>query len=127
MASVADGWFASAHNATPRQYAETRGRLDAHLRRAGRTPDSFPDAIATTWLYITNSRREADHVLVDVLASALDRDPESLRHLPIGSAQYCSEVLASYAAAGAAEVLIWPVRDSIHQLERCASAAADIP
>jgi alkanesulfonate monooxygenase SsuD/methylene tetrahydromethanopterin reductase-like flavin-dependent oxidoreductase (luciferase family) len=123
MATLADGWLASAYNATPDQYAEARGRLDAHLRHAGRAPASFPDAVATTWLYITDSRDEAEHILVDVLAPTLGRDPELLRHLPIGSAQYCAEVLAAYAAAGTHEVLIWPIRDSLQQLERCARAA----
>jgi alkanesulfonate monooxygenase SsuD/methylene tetrahydromethanopterin reductase-like flavin-dependent oxidoreductase (luciferase family) len=123
MAALADGWFASAYNATPDQYADARGRLDTHLLRAGRAPDSFPDAIATTWLYITDSRREAEHVLVDVLAATLKRDPDQLRHLPIGGAEHCSEALAGYAAAGAQEVLVWPIRESLHQLERCAALA----
>ena len=126
MAAEADGWFASAYNATPDQYADARGRLDAHLQNAGREPDAFPDAVATAWLYVTESRQEAEHVLVDVLAPTLNRDPEKLRHLPIGSAQYCSEALAAYAAAGAGEVLVWPVRDSLRQIELCASAAASI-
>lgn len=58
MAAVADGWFASAYNATPDQYREARVRLDEHLRAAGREPDDFPDAIATMWLFVTDSRRE---------------------------------------------------------------------
>jgi alkanesulfonate monooxygenase SsuD/methylene tetrahydromethanopterin reductase-like flavin-dependent oxidoreductase (luciferase family) len=126
MATVADGWLASAYNATPDQYAEARGRLDTHLHQAGRAPDSFPDAVATTWLYITESRREAEHILVDVLAATLNRDPDSLRHLPIGSAQHCAEAIAGYAAAGAHELIIWPVRDSLQQLERCARAAGSV-
>ena len=93
---------------------------------AGRSPDSFPDAVATAWLYVTESRQEAEHVLVDILAPTLKRDPEQLRHLPIGSAQHCSEALAAYAAAGAGEVLVWPVRDSLRQLELCASVTASI-
>ena len=36
MAAIADGWFASAYNATPAQYAGARSRLDDHLLRAGR-------------------------------------------------------------------------------------------
>jgi len=122
MATVADGWFASAYNATPVQYAEARARLDEHLRRAGRAPESFPDAVATTWLHVTESRQEAERVLVDVLAPTLGRDPETLRHLPIGSAGHCAEALAAYAEAGADEVLVWPVRDPVRQLERCAAA-----
>ena len=42
MAAAADGWFASAYNATPDQYAEARGRLDAHLRRRGQKPGLLP-------------------------------------------------------------------------------------
>lgn len=126
MASVADGWLASAYHTTPDQYAEARGRLDTHLNDAGRTPDSFPDAVATTWLYVTDDRREAEHLLTDVLAPMLDRDPESLRHLPIGSAQQCAEALAAYAAVGADEVLIWPIHDTLTQLERCARVAESL-
>jgi len=124
MAAVADGWFASAYNATPQQYHEARVRLDGHLESVGREPDDFPDAIATVWLFVTDSRREAEHVLTDVLAPTLNRDPAQLAHLPIGSPQHCSEALAAYAAAGAREVLLWPVRDGLHQLARGMAAAS---
>jgi alkanesulfonate monooxygenase SsuD/methylene tetrahydromethanopterin reductase-like flavin-dependent oxidoreductase (luciferase family) len=122
MAAVADGWFSSAYNATPSQYAEARGRLDGHLRAAGREPANFPDAVATMWLYITERRSEAEQVLNDVLAPTLRRDPATLANLPIGSAEHCAEVLSRYAEAGACEVLVWPLRDPVHQLERCAAA-----
>ena len=124
MAAVADGWFASAYNATPLQYAEARARLDGHLQSAGREPADFPDSIATVWLFVTDGRSEAEHVLNDVLAPTLHRDPEKLGHLPIGSAQHCSEALAAYAAAGAREVLLWPIRDSLRQLELGMAAAS---
>ncbi len=124
MAGLADGWFASAYNATPTQYADARGRLDEHLTAAGREPADFPDAVATAWLYVTESRRDADQVLTEVLAPALNRDPALLTHLPIGGADHCSEVLANYSAAGAREVLLWPIHDGVHQLELCAAAAA---
>ena len=126
MAAVADGWFASAYNATPLQYQEARARLDGHLQAAGREPDVFPDAFATVWLFVTDSRREAEHVLTDVLAPTLNRDPAQLVHLPIGSAEHCSEAIAAYAAAGAREVLLWPIRDALHQLERGMAAASSI-
>jgi alkanesulfonate monooxygenase SsuD/methylene tetrahydromethanopterin reductase-like flavin-dependent oxidoreductase (luciferase family) len=124
MASVADGWFASAYNATPEQYAASRARLDEHLRAAGREPDTFPDAVATTWLYVTESRQESERVLGEVLAPTLGRDPEQLAHLPVGSPEHCAEALAAYAAAGARELLVWPVRDGVAQLERCAAVAS---
>ena len=126
MAAVADGWFASAYNAPPAGFREARARLDGHLRSAGREPSGFPDAIATTWLFVADSRREAEHVLAEVLAPALGRDPAQLVHLPIGSAEHCSQVLADYAAAGAREVLLWPVRDGLEQIERAMDAVSAI-
>lgn len=76
------------------------------------------------WLYVTERRREAQDLLTDVLAPLLGRDPALLAGLPIGGAEHCAEVLASYAAAGAWEVLVWPIRDGVRQLERCMAAVA---
>jgi alkanesulfonate monooxygenase SsuD/methylene tetrahydromethanopterin reductase-like flavin-dependent oxidoreductase (luciferase family) len=114
--------MASAYNATPDQYAEARHRLDEHLQHAGRDPAAFPDAVATAWLYVTDSRDEAAQMLEDILAPTLGRDPGELGHLPIGSPEHCSQALAAYAAAGAREVLLWPIRQPILQLERVAAA-----
>jgi alkanesulfonate monooxygenase SsuD/methylene tetrahydromethanopterin reductase-like flavin-dependent oxidoreductase (luciferase family) len=126
MAGVADGWFASAYNATPGQYAEARARLDGHLRDAGRDPATFPDAVATTWCYVTGDRARAEQLLTEVLAPVLGRDPEQLGHLPVGSPGHCAEAVAAYVAAGAREVLLWPVRDSLDQLERIAAALSTL-
>jgi alkanesulfonate monooxygenase SsuD/methylene tetrahydromethanopterin reductase-like flavin-dependent oxidoreductase (luciferase family) len=121
MAAVADGWFASGYNTTPTQYAEARALLDDHLRAVGRAPARFPDAVATMWFYVTGHPQEADHLLTDVLAPVLDRDPDQLAgQLPVGSPDHCIRVLSRYAEAGAREVLVWPVRDALAQLEICA-------
>ena len=124
-APLADGWLASAYNATPAQYAEARARLDGHLRSDGRDPTTFPDAVATTWLFVTESPQEAEHMLTEVLAPTLNRDPAVLRHLPIGSPEHCAQALADYAAAGAREVLLWPLRDPLSQLQHAAAILAD--
>lgn len=59
--------------------------------------------------------------LASVLAPALGRDPDQLAgQLPVGPPAHCAEVLSRYAAAGAREVLLWPIRDPIGQLEECA-------
>ena len=77
-------------------------------------------------MYVTDSRQEAERVLGDVLAPTLSRDPEQLAHLPVGSPEHCADALAGYAAAGARELLVWPVRDSLAQLERCAAVAGAV-
>jgi alkanesulfonate monooxygenase SsuD/methylene tetrahydromethanopterin reductase-like flavin-dependent oxidoreductase (luciferase family) len=124
MAAVADGWFASAYNATPAHYQATRARLDDHIAAAGRDPADVPDAVATAWLYVTERRSEADQLVTEVLAPTLRRDPATLAHLPIGGAEHCVQALDAYAAAGAREVLVWPLRNAVGQLELLAGALA---
>ena len=71
---------------------------------------------------MTDSPAEAEHVLTEVLAPTLGRDPAGLRHLPIGSPEHCAQAIAAYAAAGARELLLWPLRDPLRQVERIAAA-----
>jgi alkanesulfonate monooxygenase SsuD/methylene tetrahydromethanopterin reductase-like flavin-dependent oxidoreductase (luciferase family) len=119
VARLADGWLASGYNATPDAFGDALQRLREHLRLAGTDPERFPNAIATMFLYLTEDAAAADAVLTDVLAPTLRRPPEELRErLLVGSAGECAEKLARYEAAGAERVLIWPVGDELHQLER---------
>jgi alkanesulfonate monooxygenase SsuD/methylene tetrahydromethanopterin reductase-like flavin-dependent oxidoreductase (luciferase family) len=114
-ATLGDGWLASAYNTTPDTFATALDRL-AH---AGRPPAHFPHAIATTWLYITDSTSAADHILDDVLGPALGRPGDQLRAagLPIGPAGHCAERISAYARAGAQRMFLWPVTDELRQLE----------
>ncbi len=122
MAAVADGWFASAYNATPAEFAAARNRLDGHLVAAGRDPEAFPDAVATAWALVTDKPGERDRVLHELLGPLLGRDPETLGNLPVGSPAQCAEALAAYAEAGAGLILVWPLRDARAQLELLAEA-----
>ena len=125
LAGTADGWFASGYNTDPARYAAARAQLDAELRRAGRDPAEFPDAIATMWLYVTSDAEEAATVVNDVLAPVLGRDPRTLaRFLPVGTADHCITVLNAYARAGARRILLWPVRSPMRQLATFAEQVA---
>jgi alkanesulfonate monooxygenase SsuD/methylene tetrahydromethanopterin reductase-like flavin-dependent oxidoreductase (luciferase family) len=119
LAAIADGWTASGYNTTPTRFTEARGRLDDHLVACGRDPARFPDIIATMWLAVTDTRREADRLLHDVLAPVLRRPADELAaQLPIGPPEHCIALLQAYADAGAQEVLLWPISDPIDQLHR---------
>ena len=118
MARSADGWLASAYNTTPEHFAEARSRLDGHLLAEGRDPTTYPDAIATTWMFVTHERAQAVRLVSEMLAPLLGRDPdELLAQLPIGTPEHCVELLDAYAEAGAHRMLLWPIHDPIHQLE----------
>jgi alkanesulfonate monooxygenase SsuD/methylene tetrahydromethanopterin reductase-like flavin-dependent oxidoreductase (luciferase family) len=118
-AHLGDGWLASGYNTTPTRFRDARATLAGEVRRAGKDPDGFPNAIATMWLYVTESPRDAQRMLDDVLAPALGRPVEELRSLPlpIGSAEQCAERLEAYARAGAERIFVWPLADELRQLE----------
>ncbi|MEU4606251.1 LLM class flavin-dependent oxidoreductase [Kribbella sp. NPDC023972] len=125
VARLADGWLASAYNATPEQFATARKHLSAELTACDRPAYSFPNALVTMWTYVTEDRSERDHVLENVLAPLLNRDPEDLRdRLCIGPAAHCTELLSRYAQSGCQRVDLWPVGDSPRQLERFVTRVA---
>jgi alkanesulfonate monooxygenase SsuD/methylene tetrahydromethanopterin reductase-like flavin-dependent oxidoreductase (luciferase family) len=119
VARFGDGWLASAYNTTPDRVREGLDRLGEALRVEGKQADSFPNAIATTWLYVTEDRNSAERMLTDVLAPMLNRPVDALRSLslPIGPAEVCAERLAAFASAGAQRLFLWPLRDELRQLE----------
>jgi alkanesulfonate monooxygenase SsuD/methylene tetrahydromethanopterin reductase-like flavin-dependent oxidoreductase (luciferase family) len=119
VARHGDGWLASAYNTTPALFREGLDRISDELRLAGRAPESFTNAIATAWLYVTEDTRRAERVLTDVLAPMLKRPVEALRalSLPIGPAEVCAERLSHFASGGAHRIFLWPLGDEPAQLE----------
>jgi alkanesulfonate monooxygenase SsuD/methylene tetrahydromethanopterin reductase-like flavin-dependent oxidoreductase (luciferase family) len=82
-------------------------------------PASFPSAIATTWLHITEDKAVAERTVSDVLAPMLRRPPEELCSAPllIGPAEACAERLTAFVGAGARRIFVWPLGDELRQLE----------
>lgn len=118
VARLADGWLASGYNTTPELFAQGWQQLQELLVKAGKDPSSFPNAIATMWLYITEEERDAERMLNEVLAPALNRPVAELRQrLPIGPARECAEKLAAYHDAGAMRVYLWPIADELEQIK----------
>ena len=119
VARHGDGWLASGYNTTPPSFRERLAALAERLRAAGKSPEAFPNGIATMWLYVTEKRRDADRMLTDVLAPVLNRPAAALRELalPIGSAEQCAERISAFSDAGAERVFLWPLADELRQLE----------
>jgi alkanesulfonate monooxygenase SsuD/methylene tetrahydromethanopterin reductase-like flavin-dependent oxidoreductase (luciferase family) len=118
VARLADGWLASGYNTTPELFAKSWQQLQAFLVTGGKDSSSFPNAIASMWLYITEGERESERMLHEVLAPALNRPVAELRErLPIGSPEDCAEKLAAYHDVGVQRIYLWPLADELEQIK----------
>jgi alkanesulfonate monooxygenase SsuD/methylene tetrahydromethanopterin reductase-like flavin-dependent oxidoreductase (luciferase family) len=118
VARLADGWLASGYNTTPELFSKGWGQLQEFLVKEGKDPSSFPNAIASMWLYITDEEKVAEWMLNEVLAPALNRPVAELRErLPIGSARDCAEKLAAYQNVGVQRIYLWPLADELEQIK----------
>jgi alkanesulfonate monooxygenase SsuD/methylene tetrahydromethanopterin reductase-like flavin-dependent oxidoreductase (luciferase family) len=118
VARLADGWLASGYNPTPELFTKAWRQLHEFLIAAGRGAPAFQNAIATTWMYITENKKESDRTLNEVLAPAFNRPVTELRErLPIGSARNCAEKLAAYQSVGVQRVYLWPLADELEQIK----------
>jgi alkanesulfonate monooxygenase SsuD/methylene tetrahydromethanopterin reductase-like flavin-dependent oxidoreductase (luciferase family) len=119
VARLGEGWLASAYNTTPDRFRDCLDRLADELRRVGKEPESFPSAIATTWLHITEDKGDAERMLSNVLAPMLHRPVETLRSAPllIGPAEVCAERITALVGAGVRRIFVWPLTDEVRQLE----------
>jgi len=118
VARLADGWLASGYNTTPDLFAKARAQLQEFLVAAGRDPSSFPNAVATMWFYITDDEKEAERILNEVLAPAINRPvPELRERLPIGAALACAKKLAAYQNVGVQRIYLWPLTDELEQIK----------
>ena len=117
-ARLGDGWLASAYNTTPTLFSEAWAQLRDLLSGYGKDPESYPNALATMWFYITDSRADADRVMRERIVPTIHRPEDILRErLPVGPGELFAEKLSDFARAGAQRVFIWPVADEIRQLE----------
>lgn len=119
VARLADGWLASAYNTTPELFGHAWQALRSSLPGHGKASDTFPNALATMWCYITDDYNEADRILEEHVVPTVHRPEDVLRErLPIGPPELFAEKLTAFANAGVQRVFIWPVADELHQLER---------
>jgi len=117
-ARLGDGRLASAYNTAPDLFADARRRLGEHLQAAGKDPDRFPNAVATTFLHLTEYRAAADRIVRDLLGPMLGRPEAELREcLLVGPVEKCAQTLAAYRSAEVRRVLLWPIQDELRQLE----------
>jgi probable F420-dependent oxidoreductase len=121
VARLADGWLASGYNATPETFKTAWATLREVLDAEGRDSATFPCAMATTWLYVTDDASEVREVN-EKLSRMLRRPMADIAgRLPIGSPAACVDLLGRYEEAGLQRVMLWPLKNEVEQLERVAS------
>jgi len=119
VARLGDGWLASAYHVAPASFVDALARLQRHLRQVGREPERFPHALGSMFYYLTEDRRQAEELLVEVVSPTLGRSVELLRErLLIGTPAECAEKLTRLQTAGVQKVFLWPVEDETNQLVR---------
>ncbi len=117
VARLGDGWLASAYNTTPESFADGLTRLSYDLQAAGKMPDSFPNALASMFCYLTEDPYVAERILTKVISPTLYRPVDQLRErLLVGSAAECIDKLLGFKEAGVQQVFLWPVDDELRQL-----------
>jgi alkanesulfonate monooxygenase SsuD/methylene tetrahydromethanopterin reductase-like flavin-dependent oxidoreductase (luciferase family) len=77
VASLADGWLASAYNTTPEALAAAMKLLGRELERQARPTADFPNALVTMWVWITDKRSDAERVLSGVVGPLVKRTRRS--------------------------------------------------
>ena len=117
VARLGDGWLASAYNATPDQFRAGLDKLQVALKSHGKDPKTFPNALVTMFMYITEDKSEAHRALSETIFGLLNRPVEQMRErLLVGPAEVCAKKVAAYKAAGVQRLFVWPVVDEINQL-----------
>jgi probable F420-dependent oxidoreductase len=119
VARLGNGWLASAYHVTPASFADALARLHQSLQQVGKEEAGFPHALGSMFYYVTEDRRRAEELLVEVVSPTLGRSVELLRErLPIGTPAECAEKLTRLQAAGVQRVFLWPIEDETSQLMR---------
>jgi alkanesulfonate monooxygenase SsuD/methylene tetrahydromethanopterin reductase-like flavin-dependent oxidoreductase (luciferase family) len=117
VARLGDGWLASAYNTSPDQFAAGLAKLREQLKIFAKDPGTFPNTLATMFMYITEDSSETERVLAETLTALLGRPVEELRErLLVGSPEVCAAKVSAYKAAGVQRVFVWPIKDEIEQL-----------
>lgn len=118
VARLGDGWLASAYNTTPDQFRIGLAKLNRDLNSVGKDPATFPNALATMFMYITEDKAKAERVFSETIGALLKRPVEQLRErLLVGAPAACAEKLAAYQAAGVQRIFLWPAADELDQLK----------
>jgi len=120
VARLADGWMSSAGpgHQSPEQFAADVKRLNAFLVQAGKDPTSFPNAISTMALFISEDKEELARLGgpgyvprptgVGVGQPAERPGEDAHAHDMVGTRAVCLDKVRRWKAAGAQALFLVP-------------------
>lgn len=120
VARLADGWLTSAGpgHQSPRQFAEDVSQLNAFLVQEGKDPSSFPNAVSTMAMFISEDKEELANIGgpgyvprptgTGVTQPAERPFEEAHAHDMVGTRSDCIEKLRQWKAAGAQALFLGP-------------------
>jgi alkanesulfonate monooxygenase SsuD/methylene tetrahydromethanopterin reductase-like flavin-dependent oxidoreductase (luciferase family) len=120
VARLADGWLSSAGpgHQTPEQYEKDVALLNQYLIEEGKDPATFPNAVSTMALYISEDEAErAEYggpgfvprpAGGSLTQPAIRPDDDPHAHDMVGSRAYCIEKVRKWKAAGVKGLMLVP-------------------
>src|SRR5262249_9434482 len=120
VARLADGWLSSAGpgHQSPEQFAEDVKRLNAFLVQEGKDPATFPNAVSTMALFISEDKEELARVGgpgfvprpagVGVVQPAERPGDDAHAHDMVGTRAICLDKVRRWQAAGAQALFLVP-------------------
>jgi alkanesulfonate monooxygenase SsuD/methylene tetrahydromethanopterin reductase-like flavin-dependent oxidoreductase (luciferase family) len=120
VARLADGWLSSAGpgHQSPEQFAEDVKRLNAFLVQAGKDPATFPSAVSTMALFISEDKEELAHIGgpgyalrpagVGVAQPANRPLEDAHAHDMVGTRAECLDKVRRWKAAGVQALFLVP-------------------
>jgi alkanesulfonate monooxygenase SsuD/methylene tetrahydromethanopterin reductase-like flavin-dependent oxidoreductase (luciferase family) len=120
VARLADGWLSSAGpgHQSPEQFAEDVKRLNAFLVEEGKDPDTFPSAVSTMTLFISEDAEERERIGgpgyfprpegVGVAQPAARPSEDAHAHDMIGSRAVLLDKVKRWKAAGVKALYLVP-------------------
>jgi alkanesulfonate monooxygenase SsuD/methylene tetrahydromethanopterin reductase-like flavin-dependent oxidoreductase (luciferase family) len=122
VARLADGWLGSAGpgHQSPEQFATDKQRLDTFLKERGKDPATFPNAVSTMAMFVSDEKEELERVAAPqqpgnplqqggrVTRPAERPFEDEHAHDMIGSRAECIDKVRRWQAAGAQALFLGP-------------------
>jgi alkanesulfonate monooxygenase SsuD/methylene tetrahydromethanopterin reductase-like flavin-dependent oxidoreductase (luciferase family) len=119
VARLGDGWVASALRSTPEEFSRALGTLNSALTALGKDPGTFPNVVDTMFMFIDSDGDRARQIAVPIIERTIRSSfDESSGHYLVGDYQECEALLRRWIKAGAKQLCVWPVADTVQQIKR---------